>query len=376
MDIIMKNVLFLHSSSELYGSDKSLFNLISNLDKKMYNITVILPCEGPLVDKLKSIYEVNVIVKKIAVLRRKNFNFVGVCEYLIDFLKSIKFIISIINKFNIDIIYTNTSVVFPGAVSAKLLRKKSVWHIREIISNRIEKAFVSLMVDLFSDVIIANSNATGKAISKNKNKVKIVYNAIKECKKSPKDNGSKENVLYVGMAGRINRWKGQKLFIDMAEKVTKQYDNVNFLIAGSAFQGEELLEEELKEYIIKKGLAERVKMIGQVNNMSDFYNKLDIFVLPSIEPEPFGLVVIEAMDSNIPVIATNHGGPTEIIENGVDGYLVDFKSAEEMSEKVMKLIENDKLRNQMAKNGMIKRKTTFTIENYTKQISDIISNIT
>ena len=88
----MKNILFLHSSSELYGSDKSLLNLIKNLDKNKFNISVILPCDGPLVEEMKKVKKVNVILKEIAVLRRKNLSIVGLLNYGIDFLKSISFL--------------------------------------------------------------------------------------------------------------------------------------------------------------------------------------------------------------------------------------------------------------------------------------------
>ena len=67
-----------------------------------------------------------------------------------------------------------------------------------------------------------------------------------------------------------------------------------------------------------KNLNNKVILLGQVDDMMSFYKGLDIFILPSIQPEPFGLVVIEAMNNKLPVVATNHGGPVEIIENKVN----------------------------------------------------------
>ena len=372
----MKNVLFIHSSSEFYGSDKSLYNLVANLDRNQYRISVILPCDGPLVDRINQLGDVRIIKSELAILRRKNFNLIGMCRYIKELIKSINLIRRVIKENQIDIVYTNTAVVFPGAMAAKMSKIKNVWHIREIISNKYERFAISKIVNLFSDIIVANSKATGDAITRKSDKLRVVYNAI-ESKQQKIDISYKDcrKTLVVGMAGRINRWKGQKLFIDMAEKVLTQYENVEFLIAGSAYKGEEYLGSYLEEYINKKKLSQKIELLGQVDDMDDFYSKLNVFVLPSIQPEPFGLVVIEAMDIGLPVVATNHGGPTEIIENGVDGYLVDFNECTEMSNVIMKLLMDENLRAKIGNQGREKRNSKFTIEYNVSQISEILQNL-
>ena len=68
----MKNVLIIHSSSELYGSDRSLLNIVANIDKDRFSIWIILPCDGPLLNELRKIPYVNIEIYEVAVLRRKN----------------------------------------------------------------------------------------------------------------------------------------------------------------------------------------------------------------------------------------------------------------------------------------------------------------
>lgn len=370
----MKNILFLHSSSELYGSDKSLLNLIKNLDKNKFNISVILPCDGPLVEEMKKVKKVNVILKEIAVLRRKNLSIVGLLNYGIDFFKSISFLKKIIKKNSIDIVYTNTAVVFPGGVVAKLCGKKSIWHVREIIKSKFEKEVVSLIVYMFSDVIIANSKATSEAICKNQKKNKVVYNAI-EFDENGNVELQKHNRIIIGMAGRINRWKGQKLFVDMAARVVKENPNVEFLIAGDVYKGEEQIRIDLKEYIKERKMEQKIKLLGQVKDMNNFYSNIDIFVLPSIQPEPFGLVVIEAMAKKLPVVATNHGGPVEIIEDRKSGFLIDYKDAEEMKNVILELVANDKLRKNIGEYGRERAIRTFSLEKYINSISNILLEV-
>ena len=367
----MTNVLFIHSSSELYGSDRSLLNIVKYINKNKYKVHVVLPCEGPLVDEMKKVKGVKVVIYEVAVLRRKNLSVKGGFVYLRDYSRSCKFLKQYIKEHKIDIVDTNTAVVFPGAVAARKCRIKSSWHIREIIKSNLENKVISHIMKRNADVIIANSKASGKALNVPESKIRVVYNAVED--------RDKVNVaphgITVGMAGRINRWKGQKLLVDAAAIVNKKYPDVIYNIAGEAYTGEEFIKEDLISYIEEKGLSQSVKLLGQVNNMSEFYSGLDIFVLPSTQPEPFGLVVIEAMNFGLPVIATNHGGPVEIIEEGVDGYLVDWEDATQMAERIIELIENPELRKTMGVNGQRKKSEQFSVTAMVNNVEKVFEEI-
>ena len=364
----MKNVLFLHSSSELYGSDRSLLNILKNLDRDKYKIFVILPCEGPLVEAIRQLGDVKIEIFQVAVLRRKNLSIKGGLEYIRDFRASKKYIEEYVRMNNIDIIDTNTSVVFPGAVVAKKENIYSVWHIREIIGNRYENLFISWMMNRYADTIVANSKSTGAALKVECSKIRVVYNAVDEIESVYVKT---DKVPTIGMAGRINRWKGQKLFVDAAEIVVKERPDAQFLIAGDVYSGEEAIKKDLSDYIDQKSLSTNVKLLGQVNDMHDFYNRLDIFVLPSIQPEPFGLVVIEAMEHRLPVIATRHGGPMEIINDGEDGFLVDFNDAKEMAEKILILLNDETKKIKFGEQAFIDKRRRFSVKNMVNGIEQV-----
>lgn len=370
----MKNILFIHSSSELYGSDRSLLNIVKNLDKSKFSIHVVLPCQGPLVEEMTKLPDVKVSIFEIAVLRRKNFSPLGMLAYAKDFFKSFFFVKRYIKANKIDVVDTNTAVVFPGAVAAKFCRKKSVWHIREIIKSRFENKIISLVMRLFSDVIVANSKATGAALRVPQKKVQVVYNAVGDAK-FDRLIGKDDDKIIVGMAGRINRWKGQKLFVDAAEIVAKQKTNVSFEIAGDVYQGEDFIREDLVSYIKEKKLDQTVLLDGLVQDMPSFYRKLDVFVLPSLQPEPFGLVVIEAMSYGLPVIATNHGGPTEIIENGKEGYLVRYDNANEMAERILELVNDKEKRHSMGLLGQKKKMELFSVPAMVRNMENVFSGV-
>ena len=368
----MKSILFVHSSSELYGSDRSLFNIVKNINKNKYKVYVVLPCPGPLVDEMKKVKGIHVDIFAIAVLRRKNLSLKGSLSYLRDFAKSMRFLKAYIREFKIDIVDTNTAVVFPGAIAAKRLKKKSVWHIREIISSALENKMISFMMDRYADLIIANSKATGDALLVNQDKVRVVYNAVDEKKTS---GNVPHELITVGMAGRINRWKGQKLLVDAAAIVHKECPDVIFEIAGETYQGEDQIKADLESYITKKKLENTVRLLGQINDMESFYLSLDVFILPSIQPEPFGLVVIEAMEYKLPVVATNHGGPTEIITDGQDGYLVDYRNAQEMAKRIIELVKNEELRKRMGEFGLKKKRAQFSVSAMVQGIEAVFEEV-
>lgn len=368
----MINVLFIHSSSELYGSDRSLLNIVSNIDKRRFNVYVVLPCDGPLVCEMKKVDRVHVEIFEVAVLRRKNLSIMGGLEYISEYCKSIKYLKNIIRKYQIDIVDTNTAVVFPGAIAAKKCGIKSAWHIREIIKSSIENKVISFMMNRYSDVIVANSNATGAVLKVNQSKIKVVYNAVDEKQDTEK---TQHDVFTVGMAGRINRWKGQKLLVDAAEIVHRKHPSAVFKIAGEVYSGEDTIREDLVQYIKEKHLEKTVILLGQVSDMGNFYKGIDLFVLPSIQPEPFGLVVIEAMEYGLPVIATNHGGPVEIITNGVDGYLVDFNSATEMADRINEFIEDTSKITLMGAVAQKNKREKYSIDTMVRRIEEIFEEL-
>ncbi|OJG98701.1 hypothetical protein RV18_GL003124 [Enterococcus termitis] len=347
--------------------------MIKHLDKSKYTCFVVLPTDGKLREELEKIDGCSVSIYSYAVLRRKNLSFLGMLDYLKQTITSLYFFSKYIKQMKIDIVYTNTSVVFSGAIAAKLKRKKSVWHIREIISNSVERKIISTIVNLFSNKIICNSSATLKSIT-NKEKGDVIHNVI-DTDSIQIPSVKSENQITIGMAGRINRWKGQKLFIDAANHILNDYPDVRFLIAGDAFSGEEYIKTELIEYVKKINRTEQILFLGLIDDMNEFYNSIDIFVLPSIKPEPFGLVILEAMARKIPVIATKHGGPLEIIQDNKNGFLVDYKDSDELVTRMSDLIIDETKRKFIGEQGYLNQQAKFSLSHYMECLEKVLDEL-
>ena len=154
----MKSILFIHQSSELYGSDKTLLLLIKNLDKSRFNSVVILPFEGPLVEEFKKegvIVEIAPVLKLYRnLLKPKN-----AIRFLFEIRESIKVADRLNEKYNFDIIYSNTLAVLLGIIFAKKKKIKHLWHVHEIIESPsiFKKTFIKLLSLKANSQIVYNS---------------------------------------------------------------------------------------------------------------------------------------------------------------------------------------------------------------------------
>jgi glycosyltransferase involved in cell wall biosynthesis len=125
-----------------------------------------------------------------------------------------------------------------------------------------------------------------------------------------------------GMIGRVSPWKGQEIFVRAAAILRSQGIACQFVAIGGVFDNERHHLDRLKETVRSLDLEKLVKIEGFRKDARELIAVFDVLVLPSILPEPFGLVIAEAMAAGKPVIATAHGGPTEMVVEGETGFLI------------------------------------------------------
>jgi glycosyltransferase involved in cell wall biosynthesis len=130
---------------------------------------------------------------------------------------------------------------------------------------------------------------------------------------------SKKRVL---MLGRIAEWKGQHVFIRAARRLCENDRSTEFIVAGAATtEADAKYERQLRASVESLGLSGRILFTGVVQDVPTLLTTVDVVVHCSTSPEPFGQVIIEAMAASVVVVASNLGGPTEIIRDGVNGRL-------------------------------------------------------
>jgi glycosyltransferase involved in cell wall biosynthesis len=187
--------------------------------------------------------------------------------------------------------------------------------------------------------------------------------------------GFQPDHVVVVLAGRINRWKGQDVLVATASELYRQGEqNCRYLIVGSPPNGQEHFRTNLLKQIDTSPARETIRLLDFTDEIATVWASCDIAVVPSTEPEPFGLVALEAMAAGKPVIAANHGGLPEIIQDGISGILVKPGSSNALAEAIKVLSHKPQLRERMGSTGKGIQAKTFSINSYVDSFRDLYNS--
>ena len=383
-----RRVLVFHQSAELYGSDRSLLDLLIGLDRDRYEFIICLPEHGELeVELCKHGFEVQVI--PIIKVSRRLFSISSLIGLPLESWRSFRSINQIINGRVIDFCYSNTLAVLGGAIWAFLKRKPHIWHVREIIQKPLVISLLfRLLARFFSTYVICNSIQTlgwltGQSNPSQHNRVVwngvATSNALKLSNghvKVKTDLGFNPSLPLILLVGRINAWKGQDLLIDAVDILVAQgQSDFSVAFVGSAPPGQPYFMTKLKNRIADRLFYTNIHVIEFTNDISNYYAAADIAVVPSREPEPFGRVAIEAMAAGLPVVAAKHGGLMEIIEDEVTGLLFQPNEAAALASSLKRLLQSGELRNKMGSAGRQRQIKLFSLETYRNNVVAVFDSI-
>lgn len=371
-----QNVLFLQSSSELYGSGKIILQVLRLYRREGLNPVVVLTGPGPIQPILEE-EGFPVYVHNLGILRRKYVNPSGLLNRLSKNLKAYRFLSDLHRKYNFQLVYSNTLAVIVGAYWAKRNQIQHIWHIHEIIPGPFPLVkLLSKLLDQSTPWPIAVSKAVADHWQPflKKSKIQVIHNGIPydAFLKAPatlkSDLGLGEHAVFIGMIGRINPGKGQLFFLEMAEKLAKKHPTSHFVLVGDPFPGYEPILEEVRIVIEEKRLENWVSYLGFRSDIPEVMASLDIFVLPSILPDSFPTVILEAMASGKPVVATRSGGASEMVLDGETGFLIPIGDKEKGLEALEKLVENPELRQSFGEAGRKRVLLEYGLEAFEEKI--------
>ncbi len=215
------------------------------------------------------------------------------------------------------------------------------------------------------------------------NKISVVYNAADVVSVPREDvNALKERYninshdKVIGFFGRVVKWKGQKEFLLAVSLLVQKFPGVKVLIIGdSADDIDTSYIDYLKDFTNSSGLSDKVVFVGYQNNVHPFYEASDLIVHCSITPEPFGLVIVEAMSHKKPVIVSNLGTPPEIINNGVEGLIVDPFDTQSLASAMLEILSNDQKAEQMGNQAYLRVTSTFSPANQASGIEKVYNQL-
>jgi glycosyltransferase involved in cell wall biosynthesis len=392
-------VLYLDNTATFGGAINSLLYLLRALDKSQFTPILVTAQPEEFLRrnfhflewrrvKIKLSWVDNRIYKKITALKIFSSGLAHKFVKRVRFLYWLLFITlpealrywQIGRKHKVRLVHLNNIMgsQLAGILAAKMLNVPCIGHLREFEQiDRITKFYAR-----FIDSHIAISGAIKDNLLNldvPSQKIVVVYDAIDlqdfddtvscdHLRQELKLDGA-DNVF--GIFGRIVQWKGIIEFVQSAALVIRSVPNTVALIVGDCSDGDSDYLNKVEYLIAEYGLNGKIILTGYRTDVPALMKLMDVVVHASITPEPFGMVLIEAMAMQKPVVATKMGGPLDIMLDGQTGFLVASDDPCEMADAVKRLIVDKSLASDMGKKGKSRVVDMFTKERYARQVEDV-----
>lgn len=285
-------------------------------------------------------------------------------DSLVHYPKAIWDFIQLRKKFTADMVYTisfrQIVLLYP------FFKNNIVYHIHDPNSHSKQSNYFLNLIDKKVKKYIAVSHFIKKDLEQcgmATNKIEVVHNGINILPVEVKNETS--NNITFGIVGQIIHRKGHHIVLQALHLLQQQGVFVQLKIVG---KGDTLYEQQLKQQIQDLGLQEQVKWCGFIKDIEVIYEGIDVVLAPTLNTEPFGLMACEANMLGKPVIASNKGGLVEIIEDGVNGFLIDANDSNMLALKMSWFFEN---KDKIYEFGMNGRQRTIQFFSKQKMLASI-----
>lgn len=378
---MVQNVLFITHHDGYLGSSKSLLNLLQGLSTYPIQPYVIVPKKGLFTDALDRENIPNRILPIAVWATNKPYSLLRKINWIKEVDNSTRAIIKAVDDWEIDIIYSNSSIFPSGRFAAFQKKIPHIWHIREFGDLDYSLTYlasrrISLSIIKSSTKIICNSDAVKQYLFNDKTKeINVIYNGITSESEFDSyiqcQNIRKPNQTYIFcMIGSLSAKKGVDAAIRAVSRLVSEGMSLRLILAGS---GQPEFVNHCKNLVKTLNIVENVNFLDYVLDPYTVYSESDCLLMCS-EFEAFGRVTVEAMSSCLPVIGKNSGGTPEIIENGKTGLL--YNTFEELVTCMNRMIQNPEWGKQLGINGWNLAKSKFCIENYARNVYQVIESVT
>lgn len=370
-------ILFVDHASALGGAERSLLLLLKHLDRQTWQPNLVA-VHGPLLEEASRL-DVKTHAVSLTRLRKS-------ARFPLHLLRGAHSLAQLAKGIGASLIVANTvrAAVYV-APAAKWARLPFVWYMRDFWLSESRPGHPALdgigkhLLIATAKTVIANSQAVARNLPAS-HKVCVVPNGIEVTAFDDSTAARFFRETYnipptaplVGMIGRMRPWKGQLTFLDVADAVHLRAPQCRFLIVGGdPFAVADGYFASVKARAHDLGLQDLVTFTGHLSDVRPALAAMDLFVHPG-DPEPFGLVNIEAMAASLPVVAFAHGALPEIVSDGMTGQLVPPGDNRAMVRAVLDLVSDVSSREKMGKAGRARAMRLFSIERVVTDIESIL----
>jgi glycosyltransferase involved in cell wall biosynthesis len=316
----MIRLLSVQPVAERGGSDTGLLRLVRSLPPDEFDCHLVLPGPAPLAREFTAAGATlhTVPMRRIST----SYGASDWATYVAGWPVAVSRIARLIRRLDADVVQTNSLHSLYGWAAAAATRRPHVWHAREIVVQ--SDAALKLeryLARRFADRVVCMSQAIADQLDPAN--VEVVRETVDPSEfradlagRFRARTGIPDDAPLAGTVGRLDTWKGFDVLFDAFDAAKARRADLHLVVAGGEVRGKEQLAVGLA------ARAERtpdVHWLGPRADVAELYADLDVFVLPSTEPEPYGIVVVEALASGTPVVVTDAGGAPEIVDHAPPG---------------------------------------------------------
>ena len=254
------------------------------------------------------------------------------------FIPNIISILNLIKRFQVDIVHTNGIMHLQAPLATKLARAKLIWHLNDINTPQLLKNLLFPFLYFLADQVVVASEGVAKSYfsgRKFKRETYTLYAPVDIFKFHPRQKSINFRLEFdfeltesvVGIIGNLNPLKGLEYFIHAAAIIKNRFQKVKFLIVGPKLDTATKYHRKILSLVEQLKLEMSVIFTGFRQDIPEIVDLMDVYVLSSVA-EACPIVVLEAMASGKPVVATNVGGVPEQVIDGETGILVPPKNPE------------------------------------------------
>ncbi|MFH1263664.1 MAG: glycosyltransferase family 4 protein [Pseudomonadota bacterium] len=376
------------------GAGRSLQAYLSHLDNRI-EAHVVMPEPGVIGPQLKNVTRVIYVPEFVERIHRSAYRWVGrigwrwlnVVANCFGLPRAMFKIIRIAQDIRPDLIYCNHMLANPvGAFVGWRTGVPIVFHARNIHVAWVGRKFYYFLAGRkFVKKIICNSLASSFLYREyTEEKVRVVYNFV-DLKKFDREKveprlrkelNLPKDALVIGYIGRILPKKGIDVLLNAFGKIHAAFPNAYLVLVGANDGGlHRDLRNEYEQLTRTLGIDDRTRFVGFRNDIPPYVADFDVNSLPSIEPESFGRVLIEAMAMGVPSVVSALGGAREVVRSGLNGLWCKPGDVDDLAKALATLLGDTQLRRRLGRFGSTYVVENFSAEELSRRITEILLEV-
>ncbi|MBE0644460.1 MAG: glycosyltransferase family 4 protein [Bacteroidetes bacterium] len=386
----MRKILYVHHGKGIGGAPLSLLYLIRGLDRSRYQPTVLCIHESEAADLYRREGIETIVDESLHDFSHTNVLWYPWWQFPKILLRALQLPVTymrarrLLRRRRFDAVHLNTSTLTAFGLAAKAEGARVIWHIREPLQRGylgLRRAIVRRIIDRTADLVLPICHYDAEQL-RSSPRVHVVYNFIDfaqfdsaiDASALRDELGIAEGQQVITMLGGVNPIKGTKEYIAAAERVLTAHPDTVFLVAGpipddsfrNRINGLRVYRDAAFS-MISGAHVPAIRFLGVRSDIPRLLAFSNVLCFPSTVPH-FARPVIEASAMGLPVIASDLGGPKELVRHEETGLLVPAGDADALAAAMLRLIEDPALAERLGRNGIVFARERFDAEKNTAKV--------